>query len=211
MEKVKNIYILGDGAAWIKSGTSELRSEAAECKFAMDRFHITKAVHRITKDKDERSLLLNYAKHGMTKDFKYLIEMIISQKKISEKTIREQSEYILHNFKGIATMRNEVKIGCSMEQAIQHVLASVFTSVPKAYASDHLRTYTAARMNQQNHMNMIELYLKAVDISHQERNKEDFDGCINLSAPEFDWSIFDHCYSFPYFHLNFSHLGLTVQ
>jgi len=210
LEEVKNIYILGDGAQWIKAGTSELRSEATQCKFAMDRFHITKAIHKMTKDSAERNLLLNYAKNGMIDDFNCLVDMIVSQKKVSEKTIRSQTEYILNNIKGIATMKNEVKIGCAMEQAIQHVLASVFTSVPKAYASDHLKTYTTARMNHQNNMNMIEIYLKAVDASKDYRGDDEYDGTVHLSKDEFDWSIIDDNYPLPYSHLNFSTVSRKV-
>jgi len=200
MDKVKNIYILGDGAKWIRAGTNELRSAQTKCRFALDRYHLSQAIHRITKEKDERELLLNYAKHGMTKEFKYLCEMIISEGRISEDTIRKQMDYVLHNITAIKVMKEEVKIGCAMEQAIQHVLASPFSSVPKAYGRDHLRTYVNARINQQNGLNMIKLYLTAVDKYIQSSGT--CTDSIDLSEEDMNWSFFDDQKPLPYHHVN---------
>ena len=49
LEKIKAIHILGDGAKWIKSGLSELKSADTNTTFSLDEFHYRQAINRITK------------------------------------------------------------------------------------------------------------------------------------------------------------------
>lgn len=168
MEKVKNIYVLGDGAAWIKKGAEELRTSDTAAKFALDRFHFGQAITRITKDKDMYDKLYDYALHGKRKDFKELCEYLINDNENKKDTIEKNRDYILSHITDIQTMTKEVKIGCAMEQAISHIFASVFTSVPKAYGEDHLITYIDLRVLQQNGFNIRKLWLDALAVQNEE-------------------------------------------
>lgn len=47
LDKVKNIYILGDGANWIKTGLEWLPKSIN----VLDKFHLTKAVNGIVEKK----------------------------------------------------------------------------------------------------------------------------------------------------------------
>ena len=82
-------------------------------------------------------------------------------------------------------MNREIKIGCCMEQAISHILASVFTSVPKAYGKTHLPTYLSYRDIHQNGHDMRNIILKAISLqSHKNQD-------IIILDQEYDFSIFD--------------------
>lgn len=162
LSKVKNIYILGDGASWIKSGVHEMRTADTESAYALDRYHATKYIHKITKDSQLRKTMYEYLCHGMRKDLNLLIDSVIENDPSRKESIEECRKYLLSNIKGALIMHNEVKIGCAMEQAICHVYASSFSSVPKAYSRDHLANYVDARIHQQNGENMELLYISAL-------------------------------------------------
>ena len=183
--KIKRIYILGDGAAWIKAGAEDLRAADTSARFALDRFHFGQALTRITKDKEKYRLLFDYALHQDKESFQALINSIIEDKPQNKDTIQKNSDYILSQLKGIRTMYQEVKIGCAMEQAISHIMASPFTSVPKAYGGSHLPTYINNRINQQNGINIRRHYIEALDKGLDEDSTADF--TIN----DLDMSMFD--------------------
>ena len=198
LDKVKQIYILGDGATWIKSGTRELRTDSIKVKYALDRFHLSQAIHKITKDKEMRKLLIDYAIHSKKDDFKKIVDSIHPEDNRSDE-IQSKINYVLNNIRGAAVMHKEVKIGCAMEQAIQHILASNFTSVPKAFGKEHLHTYVNARILQQNQHNMASLFIQAADIANKTNNET---GIIDLASEKIDLSFFDNMVSNPYYTVN---------
>ena len=52
MNSIKHIWVLGDGANWIKNGTYVFRSDSTRSSFSLDKFHFKQALRRISKDKD---------------------------------------------------------------------------------------------------------------------------------------------------------------
>lgn len=195
LEKVKNIYVMGDGATWIKAGTQELQSQYCTAKYAADRFHCEKAIHKLTKNEDIRKLLSNYANKGMKNDFMKLAESVKEESALSGDSFDKTVNYVSNQINGLKVMNQEVKIGCSMEQAIQHILASTFTSVPKAYSRQNLHTYVSARTAQQNGFNMKKLYLEAMDIFAKTNNAS-----VDLNQESLDLSLFDSKKTDPYYH-----------
>jgi hypothetical protein len=195
LDKIKNIYVMGDGAAWIKAGTQELQSQYSSVKYAADRFHCEKAIHRLSKDKDIRKLLSQYANKGMKKDFMKLAEAIKEDSSLTAASFDQTANYIANQVSGLKVMNQEVKIGCSMEQAIQHILASTFTSVPKAYGRNHLHTYVSARTAQQNGFNMKALYLQAMDVFGKTGSTS-----VDFNEVSLDLSLFDSKKTDPYYH-----------
>jgi len=190
LTKVKRIYIMGDGAEWIKAGVDILHSQDLHASYASDRFHIFQAIEHITKDDNIKTLLLNYVIHNKKKDFTNVVNSLLEEE-VSEtriKTITEKRNYILSNFHGIQVMYKEVKIGCSMEQVISHTLARHLTSIPKAYSYDRLATYVSNRINQQNGIDLRIAYLQALDKGPDEHGK------VYLDSQKIDFSFFDkHC------------------
>jgi len=195
LDKIKNIYVMGDGAAWIKAGTQELQSQYGSAKYAADRFHCEKAIHKLSKDKDIRKLLSQYANKGMKKDFMKLAEAVKEDSSLSSDSFDQTVNYVVNQISGLKVMNQEVKIGCSMEQAIQHILASTFTSVPKAYGRNNLHTYVSSRTAQQNGTNMKAIYLQAMNVFAKTGITS-----IDFNKESLDLSLFDSKKSDPYYH-----------
>ena len=57
-------------------------------------------------------------------------------------------------------MEQEVIVGCAMEGTISHTIASIFTSVPKAYNPDNLETYLQNRELKLNGYDLRKTHLK---------------------------------------------------
>lgn len=197
LKKIKNIYIMGDGAQWIRAGVNALKTPIYRIKYAADRFHIDKYIHKITNKEEYRKKLHDYAYNCDKKDFMKMTDKIKSERNCSEETYNHLVKYVLNQLEALKVMNKEVKFGCSMEQAIQHILASNFTSVPKAYARKNLPTYVNARVAQQNHTNMRLLYLKAQDEYNRTGNS-----LPDFSKERLDFSIFDSSKTDPYYHFN---------
>ena len=193
LEQVSDIYILGDGARWIKTGVDTFRSENTNVHFGLDKFHFFQALNHITDDKNIQNTIIDYALHSNKKGLKEIIDILIQQQPNREQVISDKANYILSNLSGIQTMFKEVKGGCCMEQEIQHTLQSCFTSVPKAFSKTNLSTYVKARIHHQNNVDLRTGYLKAWD----SKEKPDY---INSS---YDFSMFDKREDTHSYYLNF--------
>jgi len=190
LTKVKQIYIMGDGADWIKAGVNIINSQDVHVKYASDRFHVFQAIGHITKDKKLQSILLDYVIHNKRKDFNKIVDSILQQETSESriKTITEKRNYIISSFQGIQVMYKNVKIGCSMEQVISHILARHLASIPKAYSYNRLPTYVNNRINQENGIDLRIAYLQAID------KGKDKHGKVYLDSQKLDFSLFDkHC------------------
>ena len=195
IEKIHYIYVMGDGATWIKAGVSEMKSQYCTSKYAADRFHVEKAIAKLSPDEGVRRMLSNYAAKGMRKEFEELAESARGDAKVSKKAFDDALKYVLNQMAGLKVMNEEARTGCSMEQAVQHVLASVFTSVPKAYDRDNLHVYVSARTSQQNGVDMRLSWLEAYDKFLGNGEKD-----VDLSKDGLDLSLFDSKKTDPYFH-----------
>lgn len=199
LSKIQNIYIMGDGAAWIRSGVEALKMPMCTIKYAADRYHIDKYISKITDDGENRKLLKNYANTGMTRDFRKLSESLKENRRCSEDAFDQAVDYVIAQIPALKVMNTEVVFGCSMEQAIQHTYASVFTSVPKAYGREHLPNYVIARVAHENGVNMRLLYLNAQDEYTRTGNSSP-----DFRKEEYDLSLFDSPKTDPYYHLSLS-------
>lgn len=177
--KIKKIYVLGDGASWIKNGCQYMKMPDNKVKFALDRYHAVQAIHRMTTDSVFREVLTRYLYETKWDEFNTVIEIIrsyISKDRIGR--FETQYNYIKTNWNHFKTMMHEVKIGCAMEQAISHIIASPFTSVPKAYGRKNLPLYLNSRILKENNYDIIQLYLIARDLDENEVIKETYDFSI---------------------------------
>lgn len=100
------------------------------------------------------------------------------------KIIEEKAKYILNQWIPIRKAYKEVKVGCSMESAISHNLASIYTSRPKAYKPVHLEKYLHTRMQYLNGIDIQNHYLKTQDLSSNVVHEP-------LAQETFDYSIFE--------------------
>jgi hypothetical protein len=179
MDQVKNIYLMGDGAKWIKAGVAELKLPDIEVKYGIDKFHFKQAIERISSDKLESKILHSYCLLGYKSDFKELVKFIKESSPERVAIIEENEKYILNNWKAYQVTVKEIKIGCPMEQAISHILAAVFTSVPKAYGKDNLPTYVNNRIIHENNSDFRNLIIESMSKQRQEY------------PSDYDFSIFE--------------------
>ena len=145
MELVENIFIMGDGANWIKaiSKNEELKlyknNKVIHC---LDNYHFSQAIERITTSKHHLEYF-KYIKDSVISNDRhefenYIKDMIYLQPHRKE-MILEQQYYILNNWNHIQNTFHAAKFGCSMEATISHVFASAFTARPKGYKKESLK------------------------------------------------------------------------
>lgn len=98
--------------------------------------------------------------------------------------IRKEAQYISNNWTAIQSAHFNISMGCSMESAISHYLASTFTSVPKGYGKSSLSKYVSNREHQVNNVDLSKLYIQSLDYE-KENDKI-------IIKDSLDFSIFEH-------------------
>ena len=158
-DKINTICLLGDGASWIKSGTSELKlSENNFVKFYLCEFHFKQAIHHITTDHDERFYLLHIFKTKSKSYFIDAINTIIYNNPKRKDIITKKLNYIINNYTSIKSML-DLKIGSSMESHISHLISSFFSSRPKGFSTKRIKQYLKLNDYKNNGINIFKLYL----------------------------------------------------
>lgn len=183
LTKVKRIYILGDGATWIKSGVNELTMTGTSVKYALDKFHASQAINKMTQDETYKDLLTYYLYNDQLDDFRVLSKIIKEEKSndSSKETFEKYYDYLIKNWKSFQVMVKEVTIGCAMEQAISHIIASPFTSVPKAYGRNNLPIYLDSRIHLQNNEDLLMMHLKALQLQKNKGDEVSLSDSLDLS------------------------------
>ena len=137
-EKLKRIFISGDGAPWIKSGVDYIENAL----FCADKFHLMKYINIAAaqmldeKDiaKDELWHLLYSKKHRAKERFAEYTEQMMNSAKNPDKVEKLRS-YVLGNWAAIRrTLRNKLVDGCSAESHVSHVLSDRLSSRPMGWS-----------------------------------------------------------------------------
>ena len=159
LDKVKNIYVMGDGAKWIKSLVSSFHVNKDTCvTFCLDKFHFKQALHHICLNKELEDILTTYILNSNKKDFIKVCDLLINQYPYRIDTIVCKKEYILNNWKSIIKLYNN-KLRCPMESQISHNLADLLSSRPKAYSIKTLKKILPLRILYKNNENVKLLFL----------------------------------------------------
>ena len=195
IDEINTVYLMGDGGSWIFNGQYKLSSYSYKVKCGLDKLHFVLAVNTISKDDIYKSLLYNYSIHNDRKDFKYLIDIIIKQNESRKEMIQEKANYILNQMPNIKTMYKEIKIGCAMEQAVSHDIASQFSSIPKAYSNKWLPFYLNLRQNYLNGYDIRKAYIIASDKASQKSEHNEISLKESLNTSFFDNQIKNETYS----------------
>lgn len=154
LKNVENIYIAGDGANWIKSGTSIINSS----KYVLDHYHLNKYVRIITahlgsleEPVDIDKPLWKNLRSGNKEFVVELIDFAIEETpmKSKKKKMKDAKKYILNNWEGIINLFGETKYRCSAEGHISHILSDRLSSRPMGWSiigadeMARMRTYKA--------------------------------------------------------------------
>jgi len=143
-EDIKDIYIHGDGANWIRQGISWL----PESKLVLDKFHLNKAILESTaRQPEKRHEIYKAIRENDMNSFKRIIlDMLNDASDEKErKRIVDFRRYVTNNWNSI-TIRNEEDCGSSSSEGhISHVLSSRLSSRPMAWSRKGLKAMSALR------------------------------------------------------------------
>ena len=162
VDKIKKIYINGDGANWIKSG----RKQIAGARFVLDRYHMHKYIvaataHLLDSVEDARNELY----HAINKKAKWMAEntfekiLSVTESESKHKSVENAKNYILGNWDGImqgVRNRNIVK-GCHAEGNVSHIYADRMSSRPLGWSAEGADKMARLRVYHENGGNVLEL------------------------------------------------------
>ena len=190
LDKVKNIFVMGDGARWIRTLTNHFQiTNETNVIFALDKYHFKQAIHHICLDKTLENILVSYVLNDDKKNFKSFCKEFIKTYPHRTDTIKQKKEYIINNWKNILNLY-KYNLSCPMESQISHNLAYLLSSRPKGYSLRMLDKILKIRLLFKNKENIKQLYLNNF-------NKKDI---INYKKQELNFDILDKKKQFiPYY------------
>ena len=137
-DDIRRIFISGDGAAWIKSGTDYIGNAV----FCADKYHLMKYINTAARQMlDEQDFVkenLWHILYSMSKSAKkrfdiYTKEMMLSAK--NPEKVEDLRSYVLGNWTAVRrTLRNKLLSGCSAEGHVSHVLSDRLSSRPMGWS-----------------------------------------------------------------------------
>lgn len=185
---IKNIYVMGDGAKWIKNLSSHFKfNPNTKVSFNLDKFHFRQALHHITQNEDISNIIASYIYNNDKNSFIKIANTLKDTYPHRADTINAKIEYILSNWNYINNLKSN-HLKCPMESQISHNLADLLSSRPKAYSTKMLSKLLDIRLLFKNHFNLKLLFLnnfnkkEVVIINNQPLNFSVFDKKFNLPS-----------------------------
>ncbi len=162
LDKAKNIYINGDGAHWIKSGTHVIRG----AKFVLDKYHMYKYIlsatsHLLDSKSDAQSdiyrAIYKTGIKGLNEVFDKIVAVTASDSKV--KAVETSRSYMLANWAGIQrSMKGKDKnLQCSAEGHVSHVFSDRMSSRPMGWSKEGCDRMARLRIYKKNGGNMLDL------------------------------------------------------
>ena len=154
-DKLKRVYISGDCASWIKSGTDYIDKSL----FCADKYHLMKYVNAAAGQMlDEKELVKEelwhklYSKQKTAKNNfdKYTKEMLASAKK--PEPIETLRTYVLGNWAAVRRMLRTKRVNdCSAESHVSHILSDRLSSRPKGWSHEGADRMSKLRCYEKNY------------------------------------------------------------
>lgn len=191
LEALKNVYVLADGANWIKAVADELKFPDTIMKQHLCRFHLHQALWRIFRKKETYDIAVDYVYHEDLDNLKKLFESIEEP----TETIRKNIEYINSNWDLIDNTIHLKGMNCAMEQAVSHHIHSQFDNVPKVYGDDNLNRYLSFRDGYRNRENVKCMYIEGIIDMMTNRDGEK----TIINKTRYDFSDVEALSSLPYY------------
>lgn len=179
--KIKYIFMLGDGASWIKNLKYYFNYNPNTIIIqGLDKFHFKQCLWKILPDKDVYNTLNEYIISNNFEDFDRLTDEISDLYPTRKDKIDEYKSYIYNNWNNILNLY-KYDLSCPMESQISHTFAEYFTSRPKAYNKNTINKLIKLRLLKKNNYNIKYLYLNNINSNEE----------IDLNKNTIDFSIFD--------------------
>lgn len=171
LEKVKKVYVNGDGGSWILSGMRRLSG----ITYVLDEFHLEKYLSKLTghmlDSKDEakeqlRQIIRREGKEEFSQKVDDLERYIKGESSLER--MEKAREYILSNWMAakIRLRHQEGVKGCSAEGHVSHVLSARMSSRPMGWSTTGAGKMAQLRAYYLNGGDMLEL------VRYQKREME---------------------------------------
>ena len=158
-DKIKRVFVMGDGAKWIKILPSYYKfNNNIEVIFCLDKFHLKQALHHLAMSQSYETYLLKFILENTKKSFDILVNFIKNNNPKREDIINKKYDYIISNWKVIQNLY-KYKMSCPMESQISHNIASLTSSRPKGYSHKMLDKILDLRLKNINKQNIKKLFL----------------------------------------------------
>lgn len=180
--KIRDIYVMGDGAKWIRASAGEYSMDGCRVLFALDKFHFLKALKLIFLDKEKEDAALAKVLDGDRRGFFSMCEEMLSQRPDRSDIITQKTKYIRNNWNA-ARLSYRKNLKCCMEGQISHNIAAVLTARPGAYSLKTLDKLLELRTAYCNGADIKKMYLDS--FSYRKKKHR---------TPDYDFSIFDMFY-----------------
>ena len=149
LDKVKNIYVLGDGANWIKTGLEWLPKSIN----VLDKFHLMKAVNGIvgkeTKDniKEKSEYKRRIYRSFYALDFKQTKEIVyeILAEEMEETTRKRKEKLLQYILNNLYKYQSQLH-GCSAEGHVSHLYSARLSSRPLGWKTINVNNVSKLRL-----------------------------------------------------------------
>ena len=136
-DRLKRVYISGDGANWIKAGVDYVDKSV----FVADRFHLMKYINRVSRLAldDEKWVKQRFYKYIYTGNLLAAKKMLTRIQNSSGKddVVEEVRSYLVGNWDAIyRAFRDKKVLGCSAEGHVSNVYAERMSSRPMGWCED---------------------------------------------------------------------------
>ena len=178
LEKLENIFVLGDGANWIKNAPEWITGAIS----TLDGFHLNKGILKLsgTKNKELYEQLKEYVyslnKIGLIKCCEEIIELEIDEKKKEKK--QKELGYLKNQWKSIenyVNYKDKYNLRCSAEGNVSHILASRMSSRPMGWSRAGIEALTKLRVDKLNGIKkeeIIEIFKNSENKKEKEKEKK---------------------------------------
>ena len=183
-EEIENIFIMGDGATYIKAGVEWIDKAV----FVLDKFHLEEYINHLNYDEELKKKLkeaieqydpisteniMNEAIRRIKEEIKEDKELGRETKRLENrlKKIENTKKYFLNQWEGIeAHDKYKDKLtGCCQEGLVHHTLSERMSTDAKVWCENGIDEMSQLRAYVQNGGN---IYQKIVDISTEEKREK---------------------------------------
>lgn len=158
-EKIKKIYISGDGARYIKNGAKWLNKGI----YVFDRFHLMKYIKKVAGHiPNGEKEVWKALKEQDKKYLKIVFETIegATEEGTRLESVKGAAKCIMNNFESIKYHYFDDYGGCSAESHISHIYADRMSSRPLGWSIEGVEQMTRLRVFKKNGGNIYALMLK---------------------------------------------------
>lgn len=197
IEKLRKIYVHGDGGQWIRNGLEEL----AQTKHIMDGYHFFKELRKVSEIVPSRNVRLVILKaleeDDDRKADKFIQDILFEALSGKEKkTICDFAGYLFRSWDEIRGRIVEEVPGSCTEAQVSHVLSERFSRDPLGWSEICLGKLTSARVFVKNGGTITkDVFRKRTDekyIDYADRLiEENMKGTFDYSIFESEQTIFD--------------------